>query len=245
MIQTENPKLINHKYKILEKISEGHFGEIYKAVNVRTTEEVAIKIEPILNETQLLKNETKIYQYLKIKNVTGIPDIKWFGVDEINNYMVMTLLGLSLTDLKHKYKKISLSVILQIGKQILSRLKYVHEMGLIHRDVKPDNFVFGTGKNSALLYIIDFGLCKKYKTPLGKHIEHKKIGNIIGTPKFASLNITENLDEPSRRDDLESMVYILLYLISEKEKEKEKDFDKTNTEPFSNILEYIRNLKFE
>jgi len=197
--------IINNKYKLIEKIGEGCFGTIYKGQNIRTHEEVAIKIEPIENGTKLLKNETKIYQYLA--QGEGIPKVKWFGVDEKNNYMVITLLGPSLSDFTIKYKTFSLVVVLQIGKQIVERLRFIHGMGLIHRDVKPDNFLIGENNK---IFIIDFGLCKKYVNS-GKHIENIKLNKIIGTPNFVSVNV-HNLNQPTRRDDIESMVYILLYL---------------------------------
>ena len=125
--------IISNKYEILEQIGEGGFGKIYKGRNIRTGENVAVKVEPIANETKLLKNETKIYQYLA--SGEGIPQIKWFGVDDKNNYMVVTLLGDSLLTLKKKYNTFSLKVVLQIGKQMLQRLQFIHTMGLIHRDI--------------------------------------------------------------------------------------------------------------
>jgi len=197
--------IISNKYEILEKIGEGCFGQIYKGRNIRTRESVAIKIEPIENGTKLLKNETKIYQYLA--QGQGIPKVKWFGVDEKNNYMVITLLGPSLSDLTKKRATISLDVVLQIGKQLVERLRFIHGMGLIHRDIKPDNFLIGENNT---IFIIDFGLCKKYIIS-NKHIENKKLNKIIGTPNFVSVNV-HNLNQPSRRDDVESVVYVLLYL---------------------------------
>lgn len=197
--------IISNKYEVLEKIGEGCFGQIYKGRNIRTGENVAIKVEPIVNQTKLLKNETKIYQYLA--QGQGIPRVKWFGVDEKNNYMVVTLLGDSLFDVVKKKSTFSLEDVLKIGKQLLERLEYVHSMGLIHRDIKPDNFLIGKDN---IIFLIDFGLCKKYLKD-DVHIENKKLSKLLGTPAFVSVNI-HNLNQPSRRDDLESMVYVLLYL---------------------------------
>jgi len=238
--------IICNKYEILYKIGEGSFGKIYKGKNIRTLEDVAIKIEPNINGTKLLKNETKIYQYLS--RGEGIPQIKWFGVDETNSYMVVNLLGISLLDLKEKYNTFSLKVVFQIGIQILERLKFIHNMGLIHRDIKPDNFLLGKDNK---IFIIDFGLCKKYCNDKKEHIEFKKINKIIGTPSFVSLNIY-NLDEPSRRDDLESMVYILLFLYLKKDDEKnlvncKKDYLNNELVPvkIKEMLLYIRKLEFK
>ena len=93
-------EIINNKYKLINKIGCGSFGSIYKGQNIRTKEYVAIKVESIINETKLLKNESKVYQYLN--NTIGIPSIKWFGKDENNYYMVIDLLGFSLEQIKDK-----------------------------------------------------------------------------------------------------------------------------------------------
>lgn len=199
---------INNKYSINEQIGIGSFGFIYRGTNIRTNEKVAIKIEPIKNDTKLLKNESTIYQYLL--NVSGVPTIKWFGRDEINYYMVINLLGESLQSFVEKRGSIPLKLTLQIGVQILFLLKEIHERGLIHRDVKPDNFLFGLDDKKNKLYIIDFGFCKSFISN-EKHIPLKKTKNLIGSINYASVN-SHNFIELSRRDDLESLAYILLYL---------------------------------
>lgn len=202
--------IIGKKYEILNKIGNGSFGSIYRGRNIRTDEIVAIKVEPIKSNTRLLKNETKIYQYLSGFNYTGIPQIKWFGLDDTNYYMVINLLGPSLLQLKEKKGSFSLNNIILITIQILERLQFIHEKGLIHRDIKPDNFLIGLGDNKNKIYLIDFGFCKKYIKEDGSHIDVKKINKIIGTPIYVSVNV-HDLIEPSRRDDIESLVYIMMY----------------------------------
>ena len=200
--------IASNKYLLTEKIGSGSFGTIYKGCNVRTNEPVAVKVEPIVNETKLLKNETIIYKYLT--GLKGIPNVKWFGKDDANYYMVINLLGESLETLLEKKKVFSLKLVLQLGIQVLELLSYIHDKGLVHRDIKPENFLLGLGEDKNQLYIIDFGFCRSYLKKT-EHIEMKKTSSLIGTPKFASIH-AHNLDELSRRDDLESLGYMLIYL---------------------------------
>jgi serine/threonine protein kinase len=199
--------LIGNKYKLLEKIGEGSFGSIYKGENIRTHELVAIKVEPIINNTKLLKNESIIYQYLN--NNEGLPNVKWFGKDHVNYYMTINLLGESLQTLKERKKTFSLKLVLQIGIQIITLLKMIHDKGLVHRDIKPDNFLLGLKNKNKQIYIIDFGFCKTFLNN-NKHIDMKKTSSLIGSNNFASINAHE-FNELSRRDDLESLGYMLVY----------------------------------
>jgi serine/threonine protein kinase len=199
-------ELINKKYILLDKIGSGCFGSIYKGQNIRTKEYVAIKIESINDNLKLLKNESKIYQYLN--GCEGMPYVKWFGKDEINYYMVINLLGDSLQYCMNKIKKFSLTLTLKIGIKVLIILKTIHEKGLVHRDIKPDNFLFGL-KQINNIYLIDFGFCKPY-IENGEHNKIKKNHHMIGSKNYASIS-SHNCYDLSRRDDLESLGYMLIY----------------------------------
>jgi len=202
--------MLSNKYKLVEKISEGSFGQIYKGQNVRTGEFVAVKVESnTTNKT--LKNEARIYQYLCKKD--GFPLLKWYETSENQNILVIELCGSSLLKLIEHYKVFSLKTVLRLGIQIIERIKVLHENLLIHRDIKPDNFLFGLNNNRSTnkLYLIDFGFCKRYSYD-NKHIIEKNISKLIGTPNFVSLNI-HNGTEPSRRDDVESCIYIIAYML--------------------------------
>jgi serine/threonine protein kinase len=196
--------IINNKYKIIDKLGAGCFGEIYKGENIRTNEQVAIKVEPIATNLKLLKNESVIYHYLA--GTTGIPIVKWFGKDTVNYYMVLNLLGQSLQTLLKSKVIFSLKLVLQIGLQIIFILKSIHEKGLVHRDIKPDNFLLGNNDNKKQIYIIDFGFCKSIENVTNA----KKTTGLIGSLTYASLN-AHNYTELSYRDDLESLGYMLIY----------------------------------
>jgi serine/threonine protein kinase len=202
-------ELINKKYLILNKIGSGSFGSIFKGQNIRTKDFVAIKVERINDDLKLLKNESKIYQYLN--DCSGIPSVKWFGKDENNYYMVIDLLGNSLQELKNKFSSFSLALVLKIGIKIILLLKTIHEKGLVHRDIKPDNFLFGQNEYNDL-YLIDFGFCKSYLVN-DKHVKIKSTNSIIGSLNYASI-MSHRRFELSRRDDLESVSYMLFYFFS-------------------------------
>jgi serine/threonine protein kinase len=247
-------ELINNKYILINKIGSGCFGSIYKAQNIRTKEYVAIKVEPIKDELKLLKNESKIYNHLNGSDY--IPIIKWYGKDNKNYYMVINLLGDSLQDLMYSIKKFSLTLILKLGIKIINILNFIHEKGFIHRDIKPDNFLFGVNKLDKL-YLIDFGLCKSYLDKNDIHNKSKKTFSLIGSKNYASINAHE-YNELSRRDDLESLCYMLLYfyngnlpwrnMIDEKLiVNSKKNFlnEKNNPTYILDLLRYVKAMEYD
>lgn len=203
--------IIGNKYKIIERIGKGNFGSIYKAQNIRTDELVAIKVESISRETKLLKRESQILQYLTPVNDNCFPELKWFGLDERNYYMAMNLLGDSLATVKEHFDTLGIKETLLIGIQMIERIRTLHQKLLVHRDIKPDNFVFGLGNNKTNLYLIDFGFTRRITNDNGIHISFKDNCSLLGTPNFVSLNVHKGY-EASRRDDLESAIIILIYL---------------------------------
>jgi casein kinase 1 len=203
--------IVGRKYKLLEMIGEGSFGVVVKGEHLRTQDKVAIKIERVNTSSNMLKNESKIYLLLNKEDCgQGFPTLKWFGKDEQFFYMVMELLGESLSTFKHQ-SAFPLNVVVKIGEQIISRIKTVHDRGLIHRDIKPDNFLFGLNKTSQTVHLIDFGFCKSYLALSGTHVEQTVNNSMVGTPNFVSINAHKGFTN-SRRDDVESAIYVLIYL---------------------------------
>ncbi|CAN8007827.1 unnamed protein product [Ixodes pacificus] len=201
---------VGNKYRLGRKIGSGSFGDIYLGTNITTGEEVAIKLECIKTKHPQLHIESKFYKMMQ--GGVGIPLIKWCGSEGDYNVMVMELLGPSLEDLfNFCNRKFSLKTVLLLADQLVSRVEYIHSKNFIHRDIKPDNFLMGLGKKGNLVYIIDFGLAKKYRdSRTHNHIPYRENKNLTGTARYASINTHLGIEQ-SRRDDLESLGYVLMY----------------------------------
>ncbi|XVE70624.1 hypothetical protein DITRI_Ditri10aG0086200 [Diplodiscus trichospermus] len=153
---------VGNKFRLGRKIGSGSFGEIYLGTNIQTNEEVAIKLENVKTKHPQLLYESKLYRILQ--GGTGIPNVRWFGVEGDYNVLVMDLLGPSLEDLfNFCSRKLSLKSVLMLADQMINRVEFVHSKSFLHRDLKPDNFLMGLGRRANQVYIIDFGLAKKYR----------------------------------------------------------------------------------
>ena len=204
-------KVFFKKYRCLEYIGEGSFSQIFKVEYNNNL--YAIKLENINNKQNLLSNEASMMIYLKGPN---IPYIVTYGSSGGYNLIVMQLLGKNLQQIFEIYGNFSIKTVCLLAIQMISILEHIHNKGVIHRDIKPENFVLGkeNERNSKYLYLIDFGFSKFFdKNGLNDIVTDKK--NLIGTPRYASINALRGIEQ-SMRDDLESVGYILVYLLKGK-----------------------------
>ncbi|KAK9055699.1 hypothetical protein SSX86_026784 [Deinandra increscens subsp. villosa] len=259
-------RVVGGKFKLGRKIGSGSFGELYLGVNISTGEEVAVKLEPAKTKHPQLHYESKVYMLLQ--GGTGVPSLKWFGVEGEYNVMVIDLLGPSLEDLfNYCNRKFSLKTVLMLADQLINRVEYMHARSFLHRDLKPDNFLMGLGRRANQVYIIDFGLAKKYRDlQTHRHIPYRENKNLTGTARYASVNTHLGVEQ-SRRDDLESLGFVLMYFLrgslpwqglraGTKKQKYDRISEKKMLTPievlcksypseFTSYFDYCRSLKFE
>lgn len=199
-------------YTIINKLGSGSFGDVY-LLQDHKNKLYAGKIEDKNKENVRLREEQYIYDILHKKGVyNGIPKIYKFLQTTESNILVMELLGSSLEELFIKHNKLfDFQTTIKLGLKIIEIMENIHNAGIIHRDIKPSNFMVGLNECSNMIYIMDFGLSKQYINK-NRHIKLKSERSLVGTARYASINVHMGI-EPSRRDDLESIGYMLVYFL--------------------------------
>jgi serine/threonine protein kinase len=211
LVQPSTCLLINNTYLLGRCLGQGSFGEVYAGTHVKTGQQVAIKMEPLDSEHQILAHEYNVYKEVYAPDC-GLCQCYYFGIEDDYTVLVMDSLGPSLGQLQNRCGgKFSLKTTLMLADQMLDRLEYLHERGYVHRDLKPDNFLMGVGYHQTKVHLIDYGLAKLYRQE-GHHISYKTGNSLVGTARYASVNSHLGI-RLSRRDDLESLVYILIYFV--------------------------------
>ena len=246
--------LLNNKYVVLENIASGEFGLIVKVQYNNAN--YAIK----MGSKDAIKYEATIYKQLKgVNSVSKVYDLFEYNT---NYCLVLDYYSKTLNNVKEETFTTAPSYIVSVLnyiKELIYILRDVHAKHIIHRDIKPSNICLTNNK----VFLIDFGISKIYKNGL-VHNSESKINGLVGSVNFSSLNII-NCIEPSRRDDIESTIYVLLYMLlsntsyndyNNLEITQKKDSTliiellKTNYaniidyEVFSKLFNYIRRLKY-
>lgn len=196
-------------------IGSGSFGKVLYGMSVDRKIEFGIKFEKANIKNSVIYEELKIYGDLK--GGEGIPNIYWSGDYKNYKVFIMDLLGPSLDKFYKISNKLNLQTTIHFGEQMVNRLEYLHSKSYIHRDVKPNNFLLGKYNrkfDDDRVYVIDFGLSKKYiDERTKKHYDYNECSKFVGTPRYASINTHKGIRQ-SRRDDLESVAYILIYFLN-------------------------------
>eukprot|EP01063_Lacrimia_lanifica_P037440 TRINITY_DN7687_c0_g1_i1.p1 TRINITY_DN7687_c0_g1~~TRINITY_DN7687_c0_g1_i1.p1 ORF type:complete len:338 (+),score=78.54 TRINITY_DN7687_c0_g1_i1:95-1108(+) len=206
---------VGGRFRLGRRIGGGSFGEIYQGTNIQTLEACAVKLEPLKTSHPQLIYESRLYKLLHQGKVTpGIPQVLWFGVEGDFNVMVVDLLGPSLEDcFNYCGRRFTEKTVLMLADQMIARVEFLHSRSFLHRDIKPDNFLMGMGKRAHHVYMIDFGLAKKYRDlKTHQHIPYRDGKSLTGTARYASINTHTGIEQ-SRRDDLEAVGYVIMYFI--------------------------------
>ncbi|EAY17071.1 CK1 family protein kinase [Trichomonas vaginalis G3] len=205
-------KIFAQRFKLIRKIGAGSFGQIYICDDLQNHTKVALKLESSKNQSPQLPYEAKLYGVLE--GCSSVPRLYYYGSEGHYNVMAIDLLEKSLEDhLNDGKNKFSLKTTLMLADQMISAVEFIHNKNYIHRDIKPDNFVMGTGKNSNKVYVIDFGLSKRYRDQFThQHIPWIDGKSLTGTARYASVNALRGVEQ-SRRDDMEALGYVWIYLM--------------------------------
>ncbi|KAL5967222.1 Tau-tubulin kinase 1 [Taenia solium] len=256
--------VIKDRWKVSKKLGGGGFGEIYEALDTMTQQKVAIKVESSQQTKQVLKMEVAV-----LKRLQGKPHICRFigcGRNEHYNYIVMTLQGRNLADLRRSTRRgyFSISTTVRLARQILTAIENIHSVGFLHRDIKPSNFALGNGVGPGSvsprsIVMLDFGLARQYTTTGGDIRPPRQVAGFRGTVRYASVNAHLN-KELGRQDDLWSLYYMLAEFITgelpwRKTKDKEQvgimkqSFDQNQLlkfmpREFRAFLEHIQSLTY-
>ncbi|KAJ3437561.1 casein kinase i-like protein [Anaeramoeba flamelloides] len=257
--------LVDNQYKVEKKIGSGSFGKIHICSKISSGEIYAVKFETESQEGQL-NYEYKLYQIFK--GQPGFPNVYHFGLRGFDHFMIMDYLGPNLESLfKYCDRKFSLKTVLMIADQVLCLIEKVHSKSFVYRDIKPENFVIGRKNQKNQIFIIDFGLSKLYRNfwtqKLNKYRNNREL---VGTVRYSSINTHLGIEQ-SRRDDLESIGYMLVYFLkgklpwqgfkaSNNKERNEKICDKKVITPlrvlcdglpteFIHYLDYCKNLSFD
>ena len=205
-----NDVVIHNRFVLNRRVGKGAYGVVHLGYDKLENRLVAIKLEHQDQDKKRLEHEHNIYKCIKHNR---IPDIYWYGKAGEYSVLVMQFLGNSLDQLFNVCgRKFTIKTTIMVGIQLIELIEAVHGCNHVHRDIKPENFLIGIGKNRHYIYSIDFGLAKRFKNNKRMHAMMATGKKLVGTARYASINSHKGI-ELSRRDDLESIGYLLVYFL--------------------------------
>ncbi|KAN0121035.1 Protein kinase-like domain containing protein [Russula decolorans] len=255
---------VGGRYRVGKLLGARTFGTVYLGRDIKKGRDVAVKLEAAQEWGSKLEHEYHVYR--ATSGIRGIPKMLWYGVEGRYNVMVLSRLGCTFEEMA-QLGVLDANAVFTYAKQMLSVLKSLHDHHYVHLDVKPDNFMIGTGDRSSRVFLIDFGLTRLFRNPATrKHITQFKGLNITGTVRYSSINSHLRLTQ-SRHDDLESLAYAIVYLVKGrlpwqgiavhpgqvhhdevlklKQVTTAKTLCKGLPQPFIEFIQHIRSLGFE
>lgn len=203
----ENNDVLNRRYEIQEIIGNGAFGNIYKAKCKKKHLLYAVKTEHTNSPYTTLTHECSVLKYLYDNRCRSIPHISWYGLHKQVICLVTPLYDITLTEYLQQ-NKVTMESLCKIFPKLITLMQTIHELHVIHRDIKPDNFMVKNGE----LFLIDFGLAHVCIDQESKRVENTQQTEITGNIRFCSYYVMIG-HRPSIRDDIISLGYMFLYII--------------------------------
>uniref|UniRef100_A0A2K5K4B5 Protein kinase domain-containing protein n=1 Tax=Colobus angolensis palliatus TaxID=336983 RepID=A0A2K5K4B5_COLAP len=180
--------IVGRKCKLVWEICSGSFGDICLAISIIKGEEVAVKLGSHNARHPQLLYKSRLYKILQ-------------GGVGIRHITVTSFCS----------RRFTMKTVLILADQMISRIEHVHTKNFIHRAIKPDNFLMGIGRHCSKLFLIDFGLAKKYRdNRTRQHMPYREDKSLTGTALYATINAHLGIEQ-SHQDDMESLGYVLMY----------------------------------
>ncbi|KAN0109818.1 Protein kinase-like domain containing protein [Russula decolorans] len=232
---------VGGRYRVGKLLGAGTFGTVYLGRDIKKGRDVAVKLEAAQEWGSKLEHEYHVYR--ATSGIRGIPKMLWYGVEGRYNVMVLSRLGCTFEEMA-QLGVLDANAVFTYAKQMLSVLKSLHDHHYVHLDVKPDNFMIGTGDRSSRVFLIDFGLTRLFRNPATrKHITQFKGLDITGTVRYSSINMKGRLPwqgiavHPGQVHHDE--------VLKLKQVTTAKTLCKGLPQPFIEFIQHIRSLGFE